>query len=377
MPSAASFSFATTAPQKLAEGLRTCALNVKSPTGGLVFVSGTASYDLKRIAEQVASAWPSVPVLIASSAGVISDKGEHEGDGLAGLLFSGPRSAVACATEPNAAGFEDELSALESVTSAVVVTETSSVSTARSRAHEFLPNAVIFGGGVATEKGVAVVDANSNIRTGSIGIMGFRGPSPLLGRSHSFRALGEPVKVTKMQGTSVVELNDTPALDLISSRAKSMADPSMVVGIFVNETSALPRQSQSVDQILKTGRVRPIRGVAPDQRAVVFLETPEPGDLILLAARDPASSREQLTSMTRGLMRNSSGAAPRFALYFNCASRGKSLYGNTQVDCGILKSTLGTTPFAGMMSSLELSWNGRFSDLQLHSGVVALYTAPS
>jgi small ligand-binding sensory domain FIST len=123
--------------------------------------------------------------------------------------------------------------------------------------------------------------------------------------------------------------------------------------------------------------IRAVQGVDPVRRGLMVSDEVRPGMRIAFAVRDAKAAREDLTSAVRDLLREANGAAPRFGIYLNCAGRGSSLYGQRDVDLKILKARLGEMPLAGMQSSFEVSEVGGKPALQLYTGVLGLFTAPS
>jgi small ligand-binding sensory domain FIST len=95
------------------------------------------------------------------------------------------------------------------------------------------------------------------------------------------------------------------------------------------------------------------------------------------AVRDGATARQDLEAVVRDLARETAGAAPRFGVYLNCAGRGSSLYGTPDVDIRILRARLGELPIIGMQSSFEIAPVLGRPRLQLYTGVLGLFTAPS
>ena len=123
--------------------------------------------------------------------------------------------------------------------------------------------------------------------------------------------------------------------------------------------------------------IRAVQGVDPVRRGLLVSDEVRPGMRLAFAVRDAKAAREDLQTAVRELLREANGAAPRFGVYINCAGRGSSLYGQRDVDLRILKARLGELPLAGMQSSFEVSEVGGKPALQLYTGVLGVFTAPS
>ena len=129
-----------------------------------------------------------------------------------------------------------------------------------------------------------------------------------------------------------------------------------------------------------SGKVLSVKDLSvhfPVRRGLLVSDEVQPGMRLAFAVRDAKAAREDLQSAVRDLLREANGAAPRFGIYFHCAGRGSSLYGQRDVDLKILKARLGEVPLAGMQSSFEVSEVGGKPALQLYTGVLGLFTSPS
>jgi small ligand-binding sensory domain FIST len=59
-------------------------------------------------------------------------------------------------------------------------------------------------------------------------------------------------------------------------------------------------------------------------------------------------------------------------MYFNCASRGRGLYGISDLDTSYIKQYLGDIPMIGFFTGCEIGPIQRRSSLHLYSGVLVL-----
>jgi len=65
-------------------------------------------------------------------------------------------------------------------------------------------------------------------------------------------------------------------------------------------------------------------------------------------------------------------ALPAWGLYFDCASRGSTLYGIDGLDLGLIEKSLGAFPLLSLRTSFELGPAGDATSVHLFSGVLAL-----
>jgi small ligand-binding sensory domain FIST len=98
---------------------------------------------------------------------------------------------------------------------------------------------------------------------------------------------------------------------------------------------------------------------------------------IAFAVRDARAARADFDAMLRSLERDLAGGAPEFGIFLNCAGRGSALYGSPDVDTRAVRGRFNGLPLAGMQSSFEIAPYGGRPTLQLYTGVLALFSAPS
>jgi small ligand-binding sensory domain FIST len=194
-----------------------------------------------------------------------------------------------------------------------------------------------------------------------------------------------PLKViSKTRGSMVLEIEGAPALEVLSSVAENLEDqplvfvalaPPVAHGAAYGEHTPEGRGDRPPErpEVL----IRAVQGVDPVRRGLLVSDEVRPGMRLAFAVRDAKAAREDLQTAVRELLREANGAAPRFGIYINCAGRGSSLYGQRDVDLKILKARLGELPLAGMQSSFEVSEVGGKPALQLYTGVLSVFTAPS
>jgi hypothetical protein len=90
MTTAHSFSFAGEDPEKAARAFAQAARRVTRPSGAVVFAAGALGERLVELGRAVAQVTPGLPVCLAAGAGVVSERGEVEGQSAAtGIVWSG------------------------------------------------------------------------------------------------------------------------------------------------------------------------------------------------------------------------------------------------------------------------------------------------
>jgi small ligand-binding sensory domain FIST len=389
MTSAQSFSFAGDDPEKAARALSQAVRRVTRPSGAVVFAAGAMGERLVELGRAVAQAAPGIPICLVAGAGVVSERGEVEGQSAAtGMVWSGGTAqafAIASGnTEALGSQLSDAIRRSESGgrhVTALVFARPNGLAPHVLEPLSELKRTRVLGAGTVGDSPVVAVGADGNVSFGPAGGMVLTGLTTPLVRASAACRLLMPLKViSKTRGSMVLELEGAPALEVLSSVADNLEDQPLV---FVALAPPPAQDPLRVDPALERPPERPevliraVQGVDPVRRGLLISDEVKPGMRLAFAVRDAKAAREDLTSAVRDLLREANGAAPRFGIYLNCAGRGSSLYGQRDVDLKILKARLGEVPLAGMQSSFEVSEVGGKPALQLYTGVLGLFTAPS
>lgn len=389
MASAQSFSIASEDPEKAARAFALAARRVSKPSGALIFAAGTLGERLVQLGRAVAHAVPDLPICLAAGAGVVSERGEVEGQSAAtGIIWSGGTALPFTVSGTNAEALGSQL--CEAIRGAEAQNR-SATALVFARPNGLQPHVLeplselrrtrVIGAGTVGDSPVLAIGPGGALNPGPAGGIVLSGLSAPLVRASAACRLLMPLKViSKTRGSMVLEIEGAPALEVLSSVADNLEDQPLV---FVALAPPLEHDGPRLDPSLDHPSPRPeiliraVQGVDPVRRGLLVSDEVRPGMRLAFAVRDAKAAREDLQSAVRDVLREANGAAPRFGIYLNCAGRGSSLYGKPDVDLKILKARLGELPLAGMQSSFEVSEVGGKPTLQLYTGVLGLFTSPS
>jgi small ligand-binding sensory domain FIST len=380
---AASFSLKAQSPARVARSVSDTLERVGKPAGGLVFVSGALAQQLEQVATEVAQVVRSkargTPLLLVSGAGVLSEKGELEGQSAAaGVLWGGGRSETLAI---DATG--DDLGEAFARVLADRAGRTAPTVLMFARAQGFGPHVLeplqeargtphIFGGGAVGDPGVFAIDVEGRPLTGGAVAMLVRGLTPPVLRASPACRLLMPLRgISEVRGSMVLRIEGEDALDVLNAVGAELTDQPLVFAVLAEQ--AKPGEESARPELV----LRAVQGVDPVRRGLVVSDEVRVGMRLAFAVRDAGAARADLEAATRDLQRELMGAAPRFGVYVNCAGRGSALYGAYDVDTRILKSRFGDVPLAGMQSAFEIAPHAGHPTVQLYTGVVALFTVPS
>ncbi|NUP13168.1 MAG: hypothetical protein HOW73_44585 [Polyangiaceae bacterium] len=330
------------------------------PSAAIAFVSGAPTPALA-VAQAIADLSYRVPTLVVPSSGVLTQAAEVEGAlAVTGVAWSARGASIRVAIGDTARDIGSSLGSGGSLASfwASDGFEPAEVS-ALSRDRQCL-----FGAG-SPGNHVHLVD-NGKVSSGRVAAMRFDGGGPIVEASSACRLVSDSMTVTQIDRGMVTRLDGEPALDVLTAKAGGGRHGGLIL-VAIHDFS-------DPDRYL----VRPIRGIDPGRKGVAIVGDLNVGDRVSFAVRDPACARDGLTEAARRAERHALGSQPTFGLYLSCAGRGRSLYGESDVDIRILKKRFPGIPIAGMHSAFEVvPWGIGSSKMQLMNGVFALFRAPS
>ena len=183
--------------------------------------------------------------------------------------------------------------------------------------------------------------------------------------SQGCRPIGEPMIVTKGEGSLLQELAGQPALlrvqDVLrhlSPEEIEVARTGLHVGRVVDESKSTFGRGDFI--------IRNVLGADSSAGAVAVGDHVEVGATVQLQLRDATTADEDLRHLMSG--RRASGA-----LVFTCNGRGTRLFGVADHDASIITDALGGSPLAGMSCAGEIGPIGGRSFVHGFTASVALF----
>ncbi len=191
--------------------------------------------------------------------------------------------------------------------------------------------------------------------------------APLVGVAQGCKPIGAALTVTEARGNVIAELDGRPAFAAFAEVARPLL-------------SDLPRAAQTLFLAIPDGNgdvedAYVVRGILQFEPEAGLLAVSEPiaeGTRIRFALREAYAARENLRKMIERMAGELAGKPPRLGVYFNCAGRGKALFGVDDHDVSFIQGALGAFPLVGMFGGGELAPGRAAPRLQLFSGVLAL-----
>ena len=100
------------------------------------------------------------------------------------------------------------------------------------------------------------------------------------------------------------------------------------------------------------------------------------GQTIQFHLRDAQAARDDLEAMLGRVEVALGGRRPAFGVYFNCAGRGRGLYGTSGHDVLAIRRRLGRWPLVGFFGNGEFAPVGPTSFFHTYTGVLVLFPEP-
>jgi small ligand-binding sensory domain FIST len=384
MPTAQSFSIREERPTRFAAGAVEALRRVPKAAGGLVFLGGSLADHVEAVGAAIGRARLGFPVLVGTGAGVLSDKGEIEGSAAGTGLALGSGEAEAVVAEgvgPDSASsrLAERLAALcpGGRSTALVFAQSKGFGIESIEPLGGVKGVTIVGGGTPGEAPLVAVGRDGLVTTGRFGALVVRRLAPAHVRvSAACRLLMPLSPITDCRGSAVLRIDGEPALDVLRSAASGLEGQPLVLAVLANAEPA--REPADGDERERPELlVRGIQGVDPTEGAIVISEEARQGTRMAFAVRDPVAARSDLEMASRELERDIAGAQPLFGVYVSCAGRGTALYGSADVDVRIVRARFPDTPFVGLHSAFEIAPLGGRPAVQLYTGVMAVFCAPS
>ncbi len=329
------------------------------PSAGLLFAS--TWYDHARIAEEIASAFPDIPVSGCSSGGELSSVSGFRDDSVCLILFVSDSLSMAAGIGLNASSnprmsarqasqmAQSNLSGVPSLCLAFPDNLQASPTQIIETLHQELgPRCPVFGGFAAAAEFAAstVFQFHGNeVYTDAVSILLFSGPvKTAFGIINSSTPVGERTIIEEVDGNAVTRIGGKSALSFYRDTFGPHTEPLLEMPISVVEESGHTyiRAAVAFDETQESVR---FYGHIPKGSIVQFTEETPEG----IISETNESLGKLCTNPSMDWM-------PQSALVFSCASRKWILGSQARIEADILRKRLPKdTPFAGFYSYGEIA----------------------
>ncbi|RMF24448.1 MAG: hypothetical protein D6760_03285 [Deltaproteobacteria bacterium] len=167
------------------------------------------------------------------------------------------------------------------------------------------------------------------------------------------RPIGEPMFVTRCQGTAVFELDGRPAATVLhelyeraEEKERKLFRRALCMGIVMRRSQQEYRPGDFL--------VRNLVGLDEESGAVVVAAAVEENQVVQFHVRDARASARDLDELLERYARDHRRPRPEGALLFSCVGRGMALYGRPDHDTGVFRAHLGEVPLGGFFCNGEI-----------------------
>jgi small ligand-binding sensory domain FIST len=231
------------------------------------------------------------------------------------------------------------------------------------------PEALITGAGVSGGEAGCRVFYDGVARTDACVALVFpRELHPTMGMTQGCQALSEPLTITAADGNLVIELDGRPSVEALQraifdprNPALRRMTPHLLAGI--GELGIDGRSDYVVRQLAIADGDRPALAVAEPVRA---------GQTLRFTLRDAIAARDDMKAMLDEQADARAEHPARFGIYFNCAERGSTLYGQPGLDPELIRRRFADLPVVGVQSSFEIGPACGRPRMHMFTGVLLL-----
>ncbi|MGH7318529.1 MAG: FIST signal transduction protein [Candidatus Rokuibacteriota bacterium] len=212
---------------------------------------------------------------------------------------------------------------------------------------------------------------NTDVTDGALPGLVLAGTRPAIGVGQGCEPIGEAYVVTQGEGNVVRAIAGRSPLRVLQEAIEAVPDYERRIphaGVFAGLAMNPAKSPLTRGDFL----VRNLAGLDRDTGAVAVAEEVRVGQTLQFQIRDAQASREDLDAMLTRVHTALAGRPPAFGVYFNCAGRGRHLYGVPDHDVTLIRARLGTWPLVGFFGNGEFAPVGPTSFFHNYTGVLVV-----
>lgn len=212
---------------------------------------------------------------------------------------------------------------------------------------------------------------NTDEVQGALVALGVSGASPIVGVAQGCEPIGEPYVITRADDHVVYEIGSRRAVDVLRDAVRSVPDAEARVsraGVFAGLAIDPAKSPLGRGDFL----VRNLLGADQGSGALAVGESIRVGQTLQFQIRDAAASRADLVATLDDVRRRLGPRRPAFGCYFDCAGRGRGLFGVADHDVTLIRERLGSFPLAGFFGNGELAPVGGRNFFHTYTGVLVV-----
>jgi small ligand-binding sensory domain FIST len=186
--------------------------------------------------------------------------------------------------------------------------------------------------------------------------------------------IGEPYVITRAEANVIERIANRPALEVLGDAIKALPRAEERIrsaGVFAGLAMDPAKSPLERGDFL----VRNLIGADHGKGALAVAERVRVGQTVQFQIRDAEASRQDLGAMLDEVSTRLGGRRPAFGCYFDCAGRGRGLFGVPDHDVALIRERLGQFPLAGFFGNGEFAPVGRRNFFHNYTGVLVVFPA--
>jgi small ligand-binding sensory domain FIST len=213
---------------------------------------------------------------------------------------------------------------------------------------------------------------NTDAAEGALVGVALSGLTSLIGVAQGCAPIGEPFVITRAEANVIHHIGNRPALEMLEVAIRALpgaADRVRRAGVFAGLAMDPAKSPLERGDFL----VRNLVGADRASGAIAVAEGVRVGQTVQFQIRDAQAAREDLRSMLEELRTRLAGRQPAFGCYFNCAGRGRGLFGVSDHDVTQIREHLGDFPLVGFFGNGEFAPIGRRNFFHNYTGALVVF----
>ena len=226
--------------------------------------------------------------------------------------------------------------------------------------------------GAVAAGGPMFVLHNTDAAEGALAGAALSGLTPVIGVAQGCTPIGEPYVITRAEANVIERIANRPALEVLGDAIKALPRAEERIrsaGVFAGLAMDPAKSPLERGDFL----VRNLVGADHGKGALAVAERVRVGQTVQFQIRDAEASREDLGAMLDEVSTRLGGRRPAFGCYFDCAGRGRGLFGVPDHDVALIRERLGQFPLAGFFGNGEFAPVGRRNFFHNYTGVLVVF----
>jgi len=213
---------------------------------------------------------------------------------------------------------------------------------------------------------------NTEAAQGALVGVALSGLAPLIGVAQGCAPIGEPFVITRADANVIQHIGNRPALQMLEDAIRALpgaADRIRRSGVFAGLAMDPAKSPLERGDFL----VRNLIGADQASGALAVGERVRVGQTVQFQIRDAEAADQDLRAMLEELTTRLAGRRAAFGCYFNCAGRGRGLFGTPDHDVTLIRQHLGEFPLVGFFGNGEFAPIGRQNFFHNYTGALVVF----